>query len=420
MRLPASLGPAVLRRLALDCGLLRRRPRKIGPLNFLYCCLLAAGSGLCCLRRQALLAGLLVGQTISKQALYKRMGEASARFMAEVLARLLSAKIAPRGLGSCAGPFPRILVQDSTCLALPPSHRSLFPGPSNQRVATACARIQCVMELISERFLAFAISPYSRNDQAASADLLGLLRPADLVLRDLGYFCIEVLERIARAGAFFLSRWRYNACLLDPASGEPIDLLRRLDAHRPTDIPLLLGKNHRMPVRLIAFPLPRHIADGRRRKARGDRDRRARHSKAYYALLSWSIFLTNCDAQTLPLNQACGIYRLRWRIEILFKSWKRNMGLSHLGHVGPRQIQTLLCAHLILAVLFHLSLPVTDGRFSILKLSEIFADFLLPILLAAAGPPRLLHALSTQLARHCTYESRRRPNFHQRKSTCLS
>jgi hypothetical protein len=175
-----------------------------------------------------------------------------------------------------------------------------------------------------------------------------------------------------------------------------------------------------MPVRLLAFPLPQQIADARRRKARKNRDRRARHSKTYFALLSWNIFLSGCDAQTLPIQQASQIYGLRWRIEILFKSWKRHMGLSHLSGVGPRQIQTLLCAQLILAVLLHHALPVADGRFSILKLSELFAEFLLPILLASAGPTRLLHALSTQLSRHCAYETRKRPNFHQRKASCLS
>jgi hypothetical protein len=409
-----------LGQLALDCGLTRRRPRKIGPLNFLYSCLLAVGSGACCLRRQALLAGLFVGQSISKQALYKRLGEASTRFMAGVLARLLSAKIAPRGLAGCAGSFRRILVQDSTCLALPPSHLDQFPGPANGRVRAACARIQCIMELLSERFLAFSISPFTRNDQAASADLLDLLRPGDLVLRDLGYFSIGVLERIAQAGAFFLSRWQYNSCLLEPATAQPVELLRVLDPHRPSDIPLLLGKEHKMPVRLLAFPLPQQIAEARRRKARKNRDRRARHSKTYFALLSWNIFLTGCDARTLPLQQACQIYGLRWRVEILFKSWKRHMGLSHLCGVGPRQIQTLICAGLILAVMLHDALPVADGRFSILKLAELFADFLLPILLASAGPPRLLHALGTQLSRHCAYETRKRPNFHQRKARCLS
>lgn len=416
--LPPAIDSDALLQLARESRLVVRRPRKLQPLNFLSSCLLAVSCGTCSLRCQAILAGLFgAGITLSKQALHKRMGNASAIFMANVLARLLSARVQAKEI--CRGPFGRILVQDSTCLSLPQSLLSLFPGASNALGRSACARIQCVVELLSERFIDFSIAPFTRNDQSASSDLLDLLRPDDLILRDLGYFCISVLERIGRAGAFFITRWQYGTSLLDPGSGNPIDLLRLLDRGRPLDIRVLLGKNDKMPVRLIAFPLPQHIADSRRRKARADRDRRTNHSKEFLALLSWNFFLTNADQNILPPKHAARLYRLRWRIEILFKSWKSHLGLSSLAKVGTRQIKTLLCAQLLLALLLHHSLPVAAGTFSVLNLAQFFSLFLLPIALASLAPSDIIPALADQIRRHCRYESRKRPNYMSLKESFL-
>jgi hypothetical protein len=49
-----------------------------------------------------------------------------------------------------------------------------------------------------------SLSGFTRNDQAAAADILTVTRPGDLILRDLGYFALPVLAAIEAKGAFFL------------------------------------------------------------------------------------------------------------------------------------------------------------------------------------------------------------------------
>lgn len=346
------------------------------------------------------------------------MGERALSFLSALLARLLASKINARPL-NCRS-FARILIQDSTCLTLPEGHRERFPGASNGLGRSACVRIQCLFDLLAERFVHFSLSPFTRNDQAAASDPLPLLRPGDLLLRDLGYFTITSLQLIARLGAFFLTRRPASALLFDPVSGQPLDLLTLLDSRRPTDIPVLLGTLHRLPLRLLAFPLPGQLADARRRRARLDRDRRTNHSKSYYALLSWAIFLTNADSDLLPAPQAAQLYGLRWRIETLFKCWKSHLGLASLHTLGPRQIQCLLCSLLILAVLFHSSLPLANPSLSALKLAAFFRDFLLPLSLLLHGPPILSPSLASQILTHCAYEKRRRINYSQLKLFSLA
>jgi hypothetical protein len=418
-----TFNPQLILQLARDSGFVLRTPRKIQPFAFLGSCLMALNSGSPHLRLQSIFAGLLANTTLSKQALHKRMGEASARFMQKVLAHLLIRQICVKKISHS---FHRILIADSTCVALPQSHRALFPGPTNARVHSACARIQCLFDLISEQFLDFKISPFTRNDQAASGDIIPFLQPLDLVLRDLGYFSLKIFSKIASSGAFFLSRWRYGVCLIDPKTHQPVDLLRLLNRQASTDILLLLGKEELLPVRLLAFPLPQQIADAKRRKANKDRDLRVNHSKAYMALLSWNIFITNADQKSLPDQQVPALYRFRWQVEILFKSWKSYLSLNSLTFVGIRQIKTMLCAHLILVLLLHQSTPADrlgdpqSPPLSILKLAEFF-DWVFPLLFFGSLKKNCSSiTLINQINRHCTYEKRKRKNFRSLKKTFLS
>jgi hypothetical protein len=320
-----------------------------------------------------------------------------------------------------------LLVQDSTCWSLPPRLRHLFPGPSNASRTGAGVRVQSLYDLRGERFLRFKLSAFTRNDQAASTDILVGLLPGDLVLRDLGYFVLGVFARIAAAGAFFLSRLRYGVTLYAPGSERPLHLLRRLRPGRPLDLAVELGRE-RLPVRVLAFPLPTELANARRRKARADRDRRLHHSPEYYQLLGWNIFITNAPPSRLSFAQAAELYRLRWRIEIIFKSWKSHLGLRELGPIGPRQVEPLLYGLLILAVLLHASSANLDSsrgtrpvhNLSLPRLAALFALFTQLLLLSHLPRSKLLALIKRQIQAHCRYETRHRSSYHGLKRAALS
>lgn len=380
------------------------------------------------LRRQAMLAGLFDHASVSKQALFQRMGHAAITFLQEVLAMVLALKFRERSR-CLSAPFGRVLIQDSTCVALPPTLRHLFPGPSNGRGESATLRIQCLYELLGEKFVGFSLSPFTRNDQAASADPLPILQPNDLLLRDLGYFSLQSFHAIEAAGAFFLSRLRYGMHLCCPKTGQTLRLRRLLRPSQTLDIEILLGREHPIRLRLLAFPLPETLANARRRRARADRDRRANHSPDYMALLGWHLFITNAPAQRLALSKATEIYRLRWRIETLFKTWKSHLGLSHLQRLGSRQLLPLVFGLLISTVLLHHailptasnpnSLP-TVAPFSLIRLAQAFS-FCFPLLLFAQIPLKTLHSrLLQQLHAHCRYEKRPRLNYESLKSHALA
>ena len=378
----------------------------------------------CSLRMQSVLLGVCADLTLSKQALHKRLNAGACGFLQQCLASAIAWRTPSAGHLKGIG-FKRVLVHDSTCLSLPATLAAFFPGPANQSgKPQASLRIQCLYDLCAERFVAFLLCPFTRNDQAAASDPIGLLRAGDILLRDLGYFTLASLRAIAAKGAFFLTRCHCGSSLLDPLSGLPIDLTRILRRDQVLDIPVLAGQREKLPLRLLALPLPDALGNQRRRKARANRDKRLHHSEAYLHLLGWNLLLTNASPAQLSATKAARLYGLRWRIEILFKSWKSHLGLRCPNRIGRYQAQVLVYGLLLFAVLTHHCLPqladtlALPSSQSFLKTTQLLAQWILPSLLATGID--LPRRLMDQLSFHCLYDKRRRSNYYALKVSCLS
>lgn len=96
------------------------------------------------------------------------------------------------------------------------------------------------------------------------------------------------------------------------------------------DRPVLVGAKKKLPMRLVARKLPKAKAKKRIQEARKDRHSKADHSKAYYELLKYEIYLRNIQEQVLNAKQIAKLYGLRWHIEILFKAWKSHTNFKSL------------------------------------------------------------------------------------------
>jgi Transposase DDE domain len=339
--------------------------------------------------------------------------------VALVLARRLqlSATTRPPALAA----FRRVLVQDSTTLALNSGLAAHFPGAANAHGDTrGLLKIQVLYDLLSQQFVAFGLSGFRRNDQAAAQDVLPELRPGDLVLRDLGYFVVENLSRIAQAGAFFLSRLRLDVGLFDPTSQQSFDLLGRLKRQGGFDGEVCLGAaRHR--VRLVAVKLPEAVAAERRRKARQNRDRRCRPNARSLALLGWAIFVTNVSRKVWSSKTVAQVYGLRWRIETIFKTWKSHFRLTEVPRGSAAQLAAMIYARLIFVTMlaplcaaspWRKGETTTASPLSLLKLAGLVADFFL-ILCLEASHRKISDAWLRQLNYHGRYEHRTRKHFVQ-------
>jgi len=347
-------------------------------------------------------------------ALLKAMLETAMQAKIEAAAEMLSVR------GSLMA-FRRILIQDSTVIPLPASLFGSYSGVKNGHVAVCNARIQVIYDLRSGQFIDFRIDPYSRNDVAATQDLIP--EPGDLILRDRGYFVVDTVQKQAEAGAASINRYKSRTPLYDPATGKQIDLLRLLSREKSTDMEVLVGSSKTLRCRLLAAPVSEEVANLRRMKAK--RENNSPPSDELLKLMSWTIMLTTILDTSVSFADILRLYALRWRIENIFKTWKSNVSFAKLHTVSDRQFQGLIFARfLVVTLLFrvvftpmaHTLRKNTGKDLSLMKFMRYATRHLSQVARLSTKKPSPQDI--TTLVRYCTYEKRKRMNFMSTLDFC--
>ena len=407
--------------LARRSGFLARAPRKIPMPKFLRGLLALAPEKNLSLERAASVIGLAAEVTYSKQALSERLTRQIEPFLAEVITSSFGHLSHSADTRQAMASFARVLVHDSTVESMPKHLAALFPGGGNQHGGDyANLKIQWICDLKNSAVEHVSLSGFTRNDQAAAPDILAVARPGDLVLRDLGYLVPRLLPHLDECGIFFLSRYRHDLNLYDPQTGEAFALLARLRISHSLDLPLLLG-TERVPVRLVALPVPEEVANRRRQKAKASAQRRHRSplGQEHLALMDWNLFVTNVPVSIWPPKALVAVYRLRWRIEIIFKTWKSHLGLHQLNSRTAVLLQLsvltklLFCA-LVCQVCDVLELRCAPGdHVSLLRLGRILGQCACWFSALVLGNS-VSQWLQFSLAQHVFYDRRKdRRNYYQ-------
>jgi len=406
--------------LARRSGFLRRRPRKIPLLDLLLAFCALAWESTLSLERIASVIGLAAGCSYSKQAFHQRLSKSIETFLAEVAVGLFAQMSASVRSAGYFKSFGRVLLHDSTVQSLPRHLAAFFPGSSDQKCKTRAAlKIQWICDLLAGSLVQLSLSSYRRNDQAAAPDILSVLQKGDLVLRDLGYFALPVLQQVERRGAFFLSRLRCGVTLRDPKTKQPIDLLTLLRRDGRFDRWVLLGEQQSR-MRVVAVAVPQEVANQRRALAKKNHDGRCVPTRQRLQLMNWSLFVTNVRSEVWTPKVIARIYRLRWRIEIIFKSWKSHLRLRELNCRSADLVRLSLMLKLLYGLLTISCFGALDKlssashRPSLLRFSKVLGQcgVLIGAILLQISPDQLI---AHYLAKHVFYEQRSdRKNFSQR------
>lgn len=405
--------------LARSSGFLRRSPRKIPMADFLLALVALAAESFLTLERVASVIALATQLSYSKQALHKRLTPAIERFLAQTATALFGQlPEAQSPLDGWLRPFRRVLLHDSTVEALPDHLANIFPGSRNQRKGFAALKIQFIAELRRSQVLHLSLSGFTRNDQAAAPDILEVAQPGDLIIRDLGYFVIRAFQWIDELGAFFLSRCRTDVNLYDARTGKTLNLAAELRRCGYFDRQVLLGAQ-KLTVRLVALPVPEAVVNERRRKAKRNRDKRCHPNAQRLFMLGWNILITNVPRSLWPAKALTAIYRLRWRIEMIFKAWKSHLGLRQFHCRSAKVLRLSVMTKLLFCALVYRccqTLELLCGRgdrhVSLQRLAHIMAGCacLVEAILLGITPAQLWEH---SLAHHAFYEQR-----NDRKNSC--
>ena len=112
-------------------------------------------------------------------------------------------------------------------------------------------------------------------------------------------------------------------------------------------------KKHK--TRIITFRVPKEIAKIRQEKLKKIAKKKGKDrevSEKSLALCHWSIFVTNCDEKLLSGKMIRSVYRIRWTIELIFKTWKSILKIDECNAIANvNRFKCELYGKFILAVL---------------------------------------------------------------------
>ncbi|MGN4719841.1 IS4 family transposase, partial [Bacillus cereus group sp. MYBK226-2] len=147
------------------------------------------------------------GIQLSSQGLNERFNAQTVQFLKELFLQVFRKKFSP--MTPLSNRFTRIRILDSTAFQLPAQYASSYKGIGGGG-SEAGVKIQLEYELISGEFLETAVRDGTSSDCRYGQERTQTLEPGELSLRDLGYFSIYDLEKIADREAFYVSRIRWN------------------------------------------------------------------------------------------------------------------------------------------------------------------------------------------------------------------
>lgn len=295
--------------------------------------------------------------------------------------------------------FSAVRIGDSSSIGLPDELADEFPGcGGTSESGKAALKLQVELDQIDGELK--VVLEAGRDSDAKSALMQMTPEAGSLTVRDLGYFSLDWFVRLIAVKAFFISRLQPKTMVFD-GEGVPLDLLKTLEEYagdKPFEMDVLLGRDERVPCRLIALRAPEEAVSMRRRKAYRKAQKEGRTPTAeHLAWLAYTIFITNCDCELLSWKEVVVLYRLRWQIELLFKLWKSHNLLAHDGgHDPPDMRMAKFYARLIGVIVQHwllLTAAWTEGRHSLRKAAVVLQEQMVLILAAITNLDQLCQTL---------------------------
>jgi hypothetical protein len=383
----------------------------------------------------AIKIGWIIKDSLSKQALWKKMCQEQIVFLKKTLSAIISDSLSSKSNYPQSGKlkmFKNVIIEDSTCIQLNDKLNEAYPGNGykNNNDKTAILKVQAAYNITRKKFVRLEVTSFRENDQGYSSKIVQILKHGDLVIRDLGYFVLKVFQKLNKEGVFFISRMKKRVNIFSREDEVVIDLAKMLKKRGELDIEVFLGKEEKLPVRLIALPVEAEVANERRRKAKTNRDKRCNPNKEHLYLLGWELFITNVSKEVLTSKDIAEFYFIRWRLEIIFKSWKSYFKIIDIPKDANKiRTESYIYCMLIFIVLFQvhfynrfISMTKTKEHrlntreISLLRLMQFITRNIEFVLLCGSREGFSNEDfLFNQMNYYCTYETRSdRVNFYQK------
>jgi hypothetical protein len=293
------------------------------------------------------------GKSLSKVGLHKRFNKQGLDFVKAVLAAQIASKL-DFGDSNSWQPFNSVKIADSCKFSMPKAYMDAYPGFGGGRGESALMNIQYTLDLKCGSWESLEFTKATQNDQGYSKKTLDQIHKGDLLIRDLGYVTREYLSKVVQQKAFFINRLPPRWKPVETRTGKIIDwpsLYLRMQTGKisqfETIVTIGTGKDA-FDCRLIAAPVPEQVWAERIRKAQKHAESKGvAVSDEYKERCRFSIFITNTTIEIISTADVVQLYRLRWQIELIFKTWKSLIGIHKVKVVNIQRLECQLVARFI-------------------------------------------------------------------------
>lgn len=287
-------------------------------------------------RKTAPLEDLAQPLGISRQALDQRLEKrTTADFFRRCLAEAVKSVLDDRPeLGPLLERFHGVYLDDCTSAWMPDDAADDFPGTGGSHPDAATARMKVLLrwEIQVGNICHVGIHQGRTSDHDAQDQTPGLPKGA-LHMADLGFADFDRLQKEDDQGIYFLSRLPAQTRLYledenDLPLADPLAAWRN-EGEKEVDKEVRVGNKKQVSGRLVALACPPDVVARRLANLEKDAKHRGRCvSVRQREMCHWTVLFTNIPSDGLNVVQLWILYRLRWQIELLFKRFKSEGGLT--------------------------------------------------------------------------------------------
>lgn len=295
---------------------------------------------------------------LTKQSLHQRFTGEAVDFVTSLVEQQLQHQLSDKSLqDEILTHWDNAYLHDSNQFALPGHMKEYFKGYGGATKSDSIVKIQYGVELKSGRTYLHQIGDAHSQDVTSGKQTLNSYQQGDLLLRDLGYFDLESFRLLDQQhGADFVSRIKPKISIFE-LNGNKLDLerlKRKMIKHNIAciDKQVIIGTKKPIQVRVIITLAPEEVKQERIRKAnKQNKSYGHQTSKEFKQYAAFNIYITNVKEDLLSADQIMKLYRLRWQIELIFKSWKSYYKLHHIKTCNYYRTLCYLYASLLLILI---------------------------------------------------------------------
>jgi hypothetical protein len=298
------------------------------------------------------------GIDITKQSLNERFNQYALVFLKNALEKLLQNQVSLNRLAVGSGYFDRILIKDSVCFQIDESLKNIYEG-SGGSGSEAAIRIQFEYDVLNGVINDLSVNAFNDQDATDSLATIEKTQAGDLVIRDLAYMNLEVLNRLINKLVLFICRVNPTTKIYELINEDykelNFDNIKRYMTKNQLSClekQVYLSLKYKLKVRLMIYLLPNEVVNERLRKAQRNNNKKGRGqiSKEYQARAHFNLFITNAAKDVIPIDKVYLFYKLRWQIELMFKIWKSLCNIDKVKKVKRYRLECYIYSRLIFIV----------------------------------------------------------------------